>query len=142
MFRHKRKHYLVDKKVQFKYVGLVAVPLVALMAALYYLIYYSVFAQILIPEALATTLLPAMKKVNFVLLIAVPLALYFIGRAALVYSNRIIGPIPRLGKEIDKALAGDYSVRFKTRDNDELKPFVDKMNALMERMTLSAGNPG
>lgn len=137
MQNYKRTRYLVDKKVQFRYIGLVAAPLIALAGALYYLIYYSVFTQILIPEALATTLLPAMKKVNIILIIAVPVVLYYLIHAALVYSNRIIGPIPRLEREIDKALtAGGYPVKFKTRDNDELKPFVDKLNQLMERIAL------
>ncbi|MFA6078797.1 MAG: methyl-accepting chemotaxis protein [Candidatus Omnitrophota bacterium] len=130
----KRRHYLVDKNMQFRYMAFVAVPLVLLMSGLYYLIYYSVFTQMLIPEAVATTLLPAMKKVNIVVAVFVPIAMFLLLRAALVYSNRIIGPIPRLERELDKVLAGDYSARIKTRDNDELKHFVDKVNLLVEKM--------
>ena len=130
----KRRHYLVDKNMQFRYMAFVAVPLVLLMSGLYYLIYYSVFTQMLIPEAVVTTLLPAMKKVNFVVAIFVPIALFMLLRAALIYSNRIIGPIPRLERELDKILAGDHTVRIKTRDNDELKHFVEKINMLVEKM--------
>ncbi len=130
----KRRHYLVDKDTQFRYMAFVAVPLVLLLSGLYYLIYYSVFIQMMIPEAIVTTLLPAMKKVNIVVAIFIPIALFVILRSALIYSNRIIGPVPRLERELDKIIAGDYSARIKTRDNDALKHFVEKINLLVEKI--------
>ncbi len=130
----KRRRYLVDRPVQFRYMSLVAIPLVILLAGLYYLIYYSVFNQILIPEAIVTTLLPAMKKVNIVAVFAIPVSLFIILRMALIYSNRIIGPIPRIARELDKVLAGDYSVRLRARDKDELSSFINKINLLLEKI--------
>ena len=130
--RQKRRQYLVNRDVQFRYMRLVIIPLIVLLTVLYCFIYYSLFMQILIPEAIATTLLPAMKKVNAGLIITAPFLLYFIIKTALIYSNRIIGPIPRLEKELDKAIAGDYSVRIKTRNNDELRGFIEKINTLLE----------
>lgn len=129
----RRRRYLVRKNVQFRYMWLVVVPLVVLLSALYYLIYYSVFNEILIPEALVNTLLPAMRKVNIVLVVAVPILLVFLIKIIFMQSNRTIGPIPRLEKELDKVIAGDYSVRIKTRKNDDLKCFVNKINILLER---------
>lgn len=130
----KRRIYLVNKAVQLRYMGLVVAPLILLLAGLYYLMYYSVFSEMLIPEAIVATLLPAMKKVNVVLLVALPVTLYFITRKALIYSNRIVGPIPRLEKEIDRALAGDAHIRFKVRDKDELRTFISKVNLLLEKL--------
>ncbi len=134
----KRHIYLVNKAMQFRYMGLVFFPLIILLAGLYYLIYYSVFAQMLIPEAISVTLLPAMKKVNLIVFISAPILLYSLLRAALIYSNRIIGPIPRLEKDLDKAIAGDYSVRLKSRDKDELKSFISKINQLIEKVDSSS----
>jgi len=130
----KRRTYLVNKIFQFRYMGLVAIPLILLLSALYYLIYYSVFNEMLIPEAVATTLIPAMKKVNIVVALTMPILLFLILRAALIYSNRVIGPIPRLERELDRAIAGNYKVRIKTRTNDELRTFVNKINILLERL--------
>ena len=138
----KRRKYLVSKGVQFRYMGLVAIPLVALLAGLYYLIYYSVFNEMLIPEAITVTLLPAMRKVNAVVIVAIPVMLFLILRRALIYSNRIVGPIPRLEREIDRALAGDYSVRIKARDKDELNRFVNKVNMLLEHLEERCGKAG
>lgn len=133
MEKVKRRKYLVNKGFQFRYMGLVAIPLVLLLTGLYYLMYYSVFNQILIPEAVATTLLPAMKKVNIIVGGAMPLFLFAILRTALIYSNWIVGPIPRLERELDRVIAGDYSVRIKARDNDELKSLVSKINIVLEK---------
>ena len=137
MNQMKRRRYLVNKGMQFRYMSLVAIPLISLLGALYYLMYYSVFDQMLIPEAITTTLLPAIKKVNIVVVIGLPVLLYFLLRAALIYSNRIVGPIPRLERELDKAIAGDYSIRLKARDNDELRTFVNKLNMLLEKVNAS-----
>ena len=134
MEKIKRRKYLVNKAVQFRYMGLVAIPLIALLIGLYYLIYYSVFNQMLIPEAIATTLLPAMKKVNITMAVTGPFFLSLILRAALIYSNRLVGPIPRLEKELDRAIAGDFSVRVKARDKDELNVLVNKINMLLAKI--------
>ena len=134
MEKIKRRKYLVNKVVQFRYMGLVVVPLIVLLAALYYLIYYSVFNQMLIPEAIVTTLLPAMKKVNMTVAVAGPIFLSLILRVALIYSNRLIGLIPRLEKELDRAIAGDFSVRIKARGKDELNVLVDKINTLLAKI--------
>jgi signal transduction histidine kinase len=88
----------------------------------------------LIPEAVVVTLIPAMKKVDLMMTLSMPILLFLIIRMALIYSNRIIGPIPRLERELDKAIAGDYSVRIKTRDNDELRSFISKINLLLEKV--------
>lgn len=130
----KRQRYLVNKIFQLRYMGLVAIPLILLLTALYYLIYYSVFTEMLIPEAIVVTLLPAMKKVNLILLATVPIFLFLILRTALIYSNRIIGPVRRLERELDKVIEGDYSVRLKTRHKDELRAFVNKINMLLEKV--------
>lgn len=134
MIKIKRHRYLVNKIVQFRYMALVAIPLVILMTALYYLIYYCVFNEMLIPEAIVATLLPAMKKVNLMIVLTVPILLSVILRMALIYSNRIIGPIPRLERELDKVIAGDRSVRIKVRDKDELNTFVNKINMVLENL--------
>ena len=140
MEKRKRRRYLVNKGFQFRYMGLIVVPLVLLLAALYYLIYYSVFNQILIPEAIATTLLPAMKKVNVIAGGAMPIILFGILRTALIYSNWIVGPIHRLERELDKVIAGDYSIRIKTRNNDELKSLVNKINMVLEKFDKVGGS--
>lgn len=132
MKKIKRRKYLVVKNVQFRYIRLVLIPLIVFLTALYCFIYYSIFRQMLIPEAVATTLLPAMKNVNLGLVVAGPILLFLVFRSALIYSNRLVGPLPRLEKELDKAISGDSSIRIKARNNDELRGFIEKINTLLE----------
>lgn len=139
MVKIKRRRYLVNNHVQFRYMGLVVIPLIVLLTGLYYLMYYAVLNQILIPEAVVAMLLPAMKKVNIVVVLSLPIILFLILRIALIYSNRIIGPIPRIEKEIDKLLAGDYSLRLKVRDKDELNNFINKLNMLLDKIDKEKG---
>ncbi len=130
----RKRRYLVKKDMQLRYMALVAIALIIALAGLYYLMYYAVLSQILIPEGVIAMLLPAMKKVNIVVAISLPVILFIILRVALIYSNRIIGPVPRIEREIDKVLAGDYSLRLKVRDKDELNHFVKKINMLLEEI--------
>lgn len=130
----KRRKFLVNKGFQYRYILLMTVPLILLLTVLYFLIYYAVFTEMLIPEAVATTLVPAMKKVNMAIAVVVPIALLALIKTALVHSNNLVGPIPRLEKEIDRAIGGDFSVRIKTRNRDELNAFVSKINRLLEKV--------
>ena len=135
MAKRKRRRYFVNNTFQYRYIAVVIVPLIILMAGLYYIMYYSMFTHMLIPEAATATLLPAMKKVNFVLLATLPVTLFLIIRAALVDSNRVVGPVSRLERELDMILAGDRSVRLNIRAKDDLKPIVDRMNRVLDTIS-------
>jgi len=128
----RRRRYLVKNDTQLRYMALAAIPLIMALAGLYYLMYYAVLSQILIPEGVIAMLLPAMRKVNIAVAISLPVTLFIILRIVLIYSNRIVGPVPRLEREIDKILAGDYSLRLKVRDKDELRSLIKKINMLLE----------
>lgn len=135
MAKRKRRRYFVNNTFQYRYIAVVIVPLIILMAGLYYIMYYSMFTHMLIPEAVTATLLPAMKKVNFVLLATLPVTLFLIIRAALVDSNRVVGPVSRLERELDMILAGDRSVRLNIRAKDDLKPIIDRMNRVLDTIS-------
>lgn len=135
MAKRKRRRYFVNNTFQYRYIAVVIVPLIMLMAGLYYIMYYSMFSEMLIPEAVVATLLPAMKKVNLVLLATLPITLFLIIRAALVDSNRVVGPVSRLEGELDMIIAGDRSVRLKIRAKDDLKPVVDRMNRVLDTIS-------
>jgi len=134
MLKIQRRRYLVNKNMQFRYIALVLIPLIISLTALYYLMYYAVLNQILIPEGVTAMLLPAMRKINIIVAISVPIILVIIVRIALIYSNRIVGPLSRIEKEIDKILAGNYSLRLNVRDKDELNSFINKVNMLLEKV--------
>lgn len=108
------------------------VPAVIVGSFLYYFIFTLTAEQIGIPEAIASSLFPVVRQINFMLLVGlVPLfvLLLFWG---LILSNRFCGPLNRIEKDLDKILEGDYSIRFKVRENDGIKGIVDKLNRVLD----------
>lgn len=136
--KNRRRQYLVNKRVQFKLMAFSAIPMLLCSGAMYYLIYYCVMQHIIIPEAIANILLPAMRGVNAILIIVAPVVLIMILRAALVYSNKIVGPLYRLERELERIARGERSIRVKFRKGDELHPLADKVNILLESIDESS----
>jgi len=128
---------LFSKKIlQFKYLFIIVVamviPALVVGSFLYYFIFTLTAEQIGIPEAVAANLLPVVQKINYLLIMGlVPLfaLLFFWG---LVLSHRFCGPLERIEEDVNKILEGDYSVRFRVREQDDIKGIVSKLNQVMD----------
>jgi len=136
---HRRKKYFVKKKLQVKYLLFVLLamllPTILCSGALYYLIWQTIAAEVAIPEAIAETLIPALHKVNTILLITLPpvfLAMLFL---AVIISNKIAGPVYRLERELKKIIGGDYTRRIHFRSKDELQEIAQGINELLEKVS-------
>ncbi len=46
--------------------------------------------------------------------------------------HRVLGPIPRMEKILEKVINGDRSLRITIREKDIIHPFVDKLNKLLD----------
>ena len=101
---NRRRKYMVNKGLQLKIIALETIPLVLCLAGLYYILYYFMMNEIMIPEAIAGVMVPALKKANFLLVFALPLALFVIIRAALIYSNKVAGPMYRFEHDMDEMI--------------------------------------
>ena len=138
MKTNKRRKKLIYTPVQRKLLFLIfasaVIPAGIAVAALYYLIFSLLSWQMGIPEAIAYNLLPVVKKVNLVILVAMPVVLLAIWFIALELSHRIAGPIYRLEKELDERLSGKASgSEIKLREKDELQELADKINRLLKK---------
>jgi len=49
-----------------------------------------------------------------------------------VVLHRTLGPIPRMEKILEKIINGDYSLRINVRKKDLIRPFVDKLNRVLQ----------
>ena len=132
-----RRAKFINTPVQNKTLTLVflaaIVPVAIVSVCLYYLIFNMLAWQLGIPEIIAYNLVPVARKVNIILLVSLPVALFFIWFAALELSHRIAGPIYRLEKELTDRLEGKKTGPIQLREKDELKQLADKINSLMER---------
>jgi len=134
----RRKRYFVKKKLQTKYIVFVLLamilPTLVCGGALYYLIWQTVADEIAIPEAISTSLIPALNRVNTILVIAIPLVFLIMLILSILISHKIAGPLFRLEKELKEIAKGDYSRKIKLRPNDELKEIADGINEILDHL--------
>ena len=109
-------------------------PTFIIGGCLYYLIFSLLAQEIAIPEFIAYTLLPALGKINTILIFSLPVVFLILLGAGIIISHRLAGPIERLKKELEGIVKGDYSRRIKLRKNDDLKPVAEGINKLLDKV--------
>jgi len=130
--KNRRRKFLVNKSIQLKLLAFAGLLIILCPAVLYYIVYYNVINEMLVPEAIIQVLFPALRKVNAVLLVLTPVALFMILRPFLAYTNKIAGPLYNVEKTLDEIAKGNLDQRVKLRSGDELKSFADKMNLALD----------
>ncbi len=132
---NKRKSKFVGTALQAKTLLLVfvaaVIPAAIIAICLYYLIFNMLAWQLGIPESIAYNLVPVARKVNIIILVALPITLFIIWLMALELSHRIAGPLYRLEKELDDRIEGQKKGPIRLREKDELKALADKINKLI-----------
>ncbi len=137
MTKNKRKKKFIGTSLQKKILILVIasalIPAGIVATCLYYLIFNMLAWQLGIPEAIAYNLIPVLKKINLIILTAMPVILLIIWIIALELSHRIAGPLSRIERELDSRLSGEASGPIKLRKKDEFRLLADKINKLMAK---------
>lgn len=129
----KRRRYIVDSRLQFKYVGLVVS--FALISA--FLAGYSVFSAGwgMMGEKLANVypqghLMAIFRAVNLTLARNIMLLLPFIVVISVLFSHRMAGPIIRIERVLDEIANGNFDVNVTLRKKDELKRVAEAINKM------------
>ncbi|MCX5686936.1 MAG: methyl-accepting chemotaxis protein [Candidatus Omnitrophica bacterium] len=129
--KFKRTQYLVQKKFQLKYVGLI-LALTFLTAVLCsYVVYYTMMINL--GEKLASVypqgrLVSIVKIVNFRICLSVLLISPFMALIGILLSHKIAGPIFRMETFLKNMTAGDLTSRITLRSGDELISLADGIN--------------
>ena len=136
--KFKRKHYLVAKKFQLKYVGLILLLMFLTAALCSYVVYYT--SMILFGEKLANVypqgrLVSIVRLINFRIMLSMILISPLVAVIGIFLSHRIAGPIFRMENFLGKLAAGDLtSGKLVLRQGDELTTLAEKMNYLAESL--------
>lgn len=139
MNRQRRRRYLIDKKIQLKYV----VFTVALLL-LYTLI---LLAAVFVPQARilsspeASFAMKAEAATAYVLLDAylwpwAGLIIILFGAASIFITHKIAGPLFAVRRVIARIADGDLTARVKLRRRDELHDLADAMNRMTGKLEL------
>lgn len=134
----RRKRYFIKGSLQVKYLRFIILsmifPVLLVSGCLYYLIFNIVAQEIAIPESIAYTLFPAVRRVNIIILIGFPVIFIIMLIWAILLSHRIAGPIHRLQKELERISKGDFSVRIKFRRKDEIGQIAEGINKVLDKI--------
>ena len=133
-----RTQWTMKHPIQAKYLLIVIfsmlAPTIVIGFCFYNLVFNLLALQMVFPEAIMANLVPVIERVNMWLAISLPPLALVVLWVALVISHRFAGPIERLEKELDRVLAGDYSHKIETRQKDDLRGVVSRINALLDKL--------
>lgn len=136
-FRRKRKQYLIAKKFQLKYVGLILLLMFLTAALCSYVVYYT--SMLLLGEKLANVypqgrLISMVKIVNLKILLSLILISPLVAVIGVFLSHGIAGPIYRMEKFMADVASGNLTARITLRRKDELVTLADGINYLVDSL--------
>jgi len=128
MANERRKQYLVEKKEQFKFIGIVVASFAAL--AVFMLLSFNSLLVTLLPSGLL-----AASKGRIFLFVAGALTIVIITAGVILWeTHRLFGPISRMERELTSmAEKEDYHL-LHVRSKDYLYGLVERMNAIISKL--------
>jgi len=137
---YKRTQYLVAKKFQLKYVGLILVLVFSTAVLCSYVIYYTM--MLTMGDKLANIypqgrLIAIVNTVNVRILVSMLLVAPLIIVIGIFASHKIAGPVGRIERFLDAMATGDLSVPLILRSNDEFVSLANGINKVMSTMKTS-----
>lgn len=133
--KYRRKQYLVAKKFQLKYIGLILLLVFLTVAMCSYVIYYTM--MLTMGDKLANVypqgrLMSIVNMVNFRILLSMLLMAPLIVIIGIFASHKIAGPIFRIEKFLGAMADGDFSSPVSLRRNDELISLANGINRVVD----------
>lgn len=135
--KNRRKRFFANKlhREIFLLIALSSLfPVIIVTLLLYYLIFSIVANQIAIPEAIAYNIIPAARRVTFILLTFTPSSIIVILIFTYKITHKIVGPLERIIRELDKRIENKKIGHIITRKTDKFRPLTDKINKLLDKL--------
>ena len=133
-----RRKLLVNHPLQIKYLSVIVaamlVPTLVMGFCLYHMVFYLLANEMVFPEAIASNLVPVIDRVNAIMAVTLPLVVAVIFWMGLTLSHRIVGPISRIERELDKIIGGDFRHQIRLRKNDDLADIANKINSITAKL--------
>jgi len=131
----RRKQYIVARRFQLKYVGLILALMFLTAAFCSYVVYYS--SMLLLGEKLANVypqgrLMAIVNTVNFRILLSMIYITPMIIVIGIFLSHKIAGPVFRIERTLNNMAEGDLSAILALRKGDEMTSLADAINRVTE----------
>lgn len=133
--KYRRTQYLIAKKFQLKYIGLILFLVLLTGVLCSYVVYYTMMLGM--GDKLANVypqgrLLAIVNMVNLRMFLSMLLIAPLIVTIGIFASHKIAGPIYRIEKFLDGMAKGDYSSILTLRSNDELMSLASGINRIQD----------
>ncbi|MFQ5681214.1 MAG: hypothetical protein ACE5GG_04100 [Candidatus Omnitrophota bacterium] len=120
----------LQRELFFLVLAAAIIPAVIVGIGLYYLIFNIIAGEFMLPEIIAYNIIPAAKKVAFVLIVLAPLSILIISVIAHRASYRMVGPFDRILREMDEYIQGRRKSPIILRKKDKFQPLVERINKI------------
>ena len=137
MSKRKRRQFFANKmhRELFLLVLFAALlPAIITGVSLYYLIFNITADQLGIPEAIASSIIPAAQQVISITAIATPILVLIILILAHKITHKVVGPFDRVIRELDECIEGSKQGHIILRKGDKFLPLVERINALLNKL--------
>lgn len=126
--QYKRKTFLVKKGLQYRYMGVIILSMLAVSAVVGWTIYYTVWTQISDPNVTLDLLAEVFHRTNRQLMYSTLALMAFIAMASIFVSHKVAGPVYRFEQSVKSIAEGDLTLRIKLRKGDEMTELADMFN--------------
>lgn len=127
----KRSIFVINKKLQYKYMGIAAAAIVVALLMVSLEVYFSIVRKVGVDMGYKE-LYPYLRKVGFVFSAKFLVYAGVLAAGSIFLSHRLAGPLFRLEKSLEAIASGDLTYRMWLRPGDELTDFKDKFNKTAE----------
>jgi methyl-accepting chemotaxis protein len=133
--KYRRTQYLIAKKFQLKYAGLILFLVFLAGTLCSYVVYYTMMVSMgdklanVYPQGRLISIVRTVNLRMFVSLVLITPLVIIIG---IYVSHKIAGPIYRIEKFLDAMANGDYSSVLTLRRKDELVALANGINRVLE----------
>ena len=138
---HRRRHYIIKKAFQLKYIALLLAVVLISVIITGYTIYYNIWT--LLGDKLANVypqgrLITIFRTVNVRLAINMIFVSMLCIGIGIFASHRIAGPVFRMIRFLNTVAAGDYNQKLTLRKTDELKDLAEAINKVVDRLKVES----
>ncbi|MFH1259398.1 MAG: hypothetical protein ABII74_06280 [Elusimicrobiota bacterium] len=129
----RRKRLLINKRLQFQYIGIVVVSLILIVSWIGWDVYQGLKA--ILPKVYYLNIKQEIINVQLILVLKTIIFVFIISLLSLYFSHRIAGPLYRLERDIFRMTdEADLTHTFKLRKHDDLKELAIALNQLTMRI--------
>ena len=138
MKRHVRKQLIVNPRIQLKVIFLtiiaILIPTLITFLSLHHLIQVILIDAKIDNEMVYAAIMFLSRKVYLILACGFVSITILLLIWVSLFVHRIVGPLYRLDRELEKAIQGEKIPKIKFRKNDCFSSIAEKINILIEKL--------